>query len=105
MNRLAAATEWAEMMDANLMVLGTQENKMDYAEAFLGVTDDDPPRAVYSEEKVLDVLVKRDGMTYEEAIEFCKRVSRPLKLRQFNSMSYLNFLHHDCCDYCAENDY
>ena len=70
MNRLAAATEWAEMMDANLMVLGTQENKMDYAEAFLGVTDDDPPRAVYSEEKVLDVLVKRDGMTYEEAIEF-----------------------------------
>ena len=70
MNRLAAATEWAEMMDANLMVLGTQENKMDYAEAVLGVTDDDPPRAVYSEEKVLDVLVKRDGMTYEEAIEF-----------------------------------
>ena len=70
MNRLAAATEWAEMIDANLMVLGTQENKMDYAEAFLGVTDDDPPRAVYSEEKVLDVLVKRDGMTYEEAIEF-----------------------------------
>ena len=70
MNRLAAATVWAEMMDGNLLVLGTQENKMDYAEAFLGVTDDDPPRAVYSEEKVLDVLVKRDGMTYEEAIEF-----------------------------------
>ena len=70
MNRLEIATEWAEMMDANLMVLGTQENKMDYAEAFLGVTNDDPPRAVYSEEKVLDVLVKRDGMNYEEAMEF-----------------------------------
>ena len=70
MNRLETATEWSEMMDANLMVLGTQQTKMDYAEAFLGVTNDDPPRAIYSEEKVLDVLVKRDGMTYEEAIEF-----------------------------------
>ena len=69
-NRLETATEWAEMMDTNLMVLGTQGNKMDYAEAFLGVTNDDPPRAVYSEEKVLDVLVKRDGMSYEEAMEF-----------------------------------
>ena len=70
MNRLETATEWAEMMDANLMVLGTQKNKMDYAKAFLGVTNDDPPRAVYSEEKILEVLVKRDGMTHEEAIEF-----------------------------------
>ena len=51
-NRLETATEWAEMMDTNLMVLGTQGNKMDYAEAFLGVTNDDPPRAVYSEEIV-----------------------------------------------------
>ena len=70
MNRLETATEWSEMMDANLMVLGTQQTKKDYAEAFLGVTNDDLPRAVYSEEKVLEVLVKRDGMTYEEAIEF-----------------------------------
>ena len=70
MNRLEIAMEWAEMMDESLLVLGSDEERMDYAEAFLGVTDDDPPRAVYSEEKVLDVLVKRDGMTYEEAIEF-----------------------------------
>ena len=70
MNRLEIAMEWAEMMDESLLVLGSDEERMDYAEAFLGVTDDDPPRAVYSEEKVLDVLVKKDGMTYEEAIEF-----------------------------------
>lgn len=42
---------------------------------------------------------------HEEAIEFCKRASRPIKLRKFNNMSYLHFLHHDCCDYCADNDY
>ena len=70
MNRLEIAMEWAEMMDESLLVLGSDEERMDYAEAFLGVTDDDPPRAVYSEEKILDVLVKRDKMTYEDAIDF-----------------------------------
>ena len=70
MNKLETAIEWAEMMDESLLVLGSDEERMDYAEAFLGVTDDDPPRAVYSEEKILDVLVKRDKMTYEDAIDF-----------------------------------
>ena len=70
MNKLETAIEWAEMMDESLLVLGSDEERMDYAEAFLGVTDDDPPRAVYSEEKILDVLVKRDKMTYEDALDF-----------------------------------
>ena len=70
MNKLETAIEWAEMMDESLLVLGSDEERMDYAEAFLGVTDDDPPRAVYSEEKILDVLVKRDKMAYEDALDF-----------------------------------
>ena len=91
MNRLEIATEWAEMMDANLMVLGTQENKMDYAEAFFGVTNDDPPRAVYSEEKVLDVLVKRDGMNYEEAMEFFDFNIRDAYMGEQTPMYILSF--------------
>ena len=39
-------------------------------EAFLGITDDSPPRAVYDQKKIIDILVTRDGMTEEEAEEF-----------------------------------
>jgi hypothetical protein len=38
-------------------------------EAFLGITRDDPPRAVYSYERVIDVLVEQ-GMTIAEADEY-----------------------------------
>lgn len=38
-------------------------------EAFLGITHDDPPRAVYSYERVIDVLVNQ-GLTVEEADEY-----------------------------------
>ena len=57
-------------MDTDLLLLGDREERMDYADAFLGITNDDPPKAIYSEEKVLDVLVKRDGMSYEDAMDF-----------------------------------
>ncbi len=70
MNRLELAIEWAELMDTDLLLLGDREERMDYADAFLGITNDDPPKAIYSEEKVLDVLVKRDGMSYEDAMDF-----------------------------------
>jgi hypothetical protein len=30
----------------------------------------DPPRVVYSVEKIIDILSERDGMTLEEAVEF-----------------------------------
>ena len=70
MNRLELAMEWAELMDTDLLLLGDRSERMDYADAFLGITNDDPPKAIYSEEKVLDVFVSRDGMTYDEAIEF-----------------------------------
>lgn len=70
MNRLELAMEWAELMDTDLLLLGDRSERMDYADAFLGITNDDPPKAIYSEEKVLDVLVNRDGMSYDEAIDF-----------------------------------
>ena len=38
-------------------------------DAFLGITRDDPPRAVYSYERVIDVLVEQ-GMTTAEADEY-----------------------------------
>ena len=38
-------------------------------EAFIGITEDEPPRAVYDSQKVISILI-RDGMTYDEAQEF-----------------------------------
>jgi len=38
-------------------------------EAFIGITEDTPPRAVYDAQKVISILI-RDGMTYDEAQEF-----------------------------------
>ena len=41
-------------------------------EAFLGVSEvfGRPPLATYDKEKCIDILVERDGMTYEEAVEY-----------------------------------
>jgi hypothetical protein len=39
-----------------------------YDEAFLGVSDDN--RAVYSYDRMVECLVKEDGMDYEEAADF-----------------------------------
>ena len=38
-------------------------------EAFIGVTEDEPPRAVYDSQKVISILI-REGMSYDEAQEF-----------------------------------
>ena len=70
MSRLATAIEWAEEMDYQLLLLGSEEERFDFEEAFLGVMVDEPPLAIYSEEKVFDVFVERDGMTYDEAVEY-----------------------------------
>ena len=40
----------------------------DYANAFLGTTDDG--RAVYDYEKMIQCLVEEDNMEYDEAMEF-----------------------------------
>lgn len=41
-------------------------------DAFLGVCHrfGQPPVAAYSVEKIIEVYMNRDGMTYEEAVEF-----------------------------------
>ena len=70
MNKLEMAIEWAEEMDYTLLLLGGPEEQQDFAKAFVGVIWDDSPIAVYSEEKVIDVFVERDGMSYEEALEW-----------------------------------
>lgn len=40
----------------------------DYDEAIVGISHDD--RVIYSYDKMVECLVKNDGMTYEEAAEF-----------------------------------
>ncbi len=43
-----------------------------FEEAFLGVSEvfGRPPLATYDRDKCIDILVERDGMTYEEAVEY-----------------------------------
>ena len=43
-----------------------------FEEAFLGVSEvfGRPLLATYDRDKCIDILVERDGMTYEEAVEF-----------------------------------
>ena len=40
--------------------------------AILGIVEEfgNGPRILYSKEKIIDILVERDGMTSEEAIEY-----------------------------------
>lgn len=41
-----------------------------FEDAFLGFTSDDPPKAVYDVAKMLETMVNRDGMTFDEAKEY-----------------------------------
>lgn len=43
-----------------------------HAEACLGITHSSPIRLVYSIPRVIDGLMKRDGMSYEDAVEFAE---------------------------------
>jgi hypothetical protein len=71
MNKLEEAISWAEFFDIELTLYGSSHQEvMDYAEAFVGITSDEPPRAVYSQERYINVLVERDGMTLEDAQDF-----------------------------------
>jgi len=62
--------EWAEYLKANDDSMLTADG---FDEAFTGVTEFLPenlPRAVYSYEKCVDILMQRDGMDREEALEY-----------------------------------
>jgi hypothetical protein len=43
-----------------------------FDEAFLGICEvfGRPPVAAYDKDKCVEILIQRDGMTYEEAVEF-----------------------------------
>jgi|GEM_PF-905144 len=65
MNRETIAAV-ADLMDESLMLAD------DLDEAFIGVGKrcNQPTIAVYSHERIMDILVERDGMDYDEAAEF-----------------------------------
>ena len=43
-----------------------------FEDAFVGIVESNGshPKALYNEDKCVDILIERDGMDYEEAIEF-----------------------------------
>lgn len=41
-----------------------------YSDAFLGITDIEPRRAVYSKQFMIDIVMKEDNCSYAEAIEW-----------------------------------
>ena len=70
MNRLEQAIEYMEDIDVEpMLLLGHSEEVNDYAEAFVGIILDES-KAVYDEDKIIKVLIERDGMDDMEAIEF-----------------------------------
>jgi|TARA_R100000315_G_C5235356_1_gene147101 hypothetical protein len=63
-----ALVDWTEYLE------GTEQSVLSadgFDQAFLGVVFEwGPPRAVYSYEKCVNVLIERDKMTQEEALEY-----------------------------------
>jgi|TARA_R110000824_G_scaffold14552_5_gene61790 hypothetical protein len=69
-SRLEHAIEYMEDIEIEpMLLLGQSEEINDYAEAFVGVILDES-KAVYDEDKIIKVLMERDGMTDMDAIEF-----------------------------------
>ena len=57
-----------EDAELSLVLLGSDEEQMDFADAFVGVIDDSI--AVYERDKVIEVFMNRDGMSDIEAVEW-----------------------------------
>ena len=68
MNRLEKAIEYMNDCDLSFVLLGSEKEQMDFADAFVGVVDDSI--AVYEREKVIEVFMNRDGMSDIEAVEW-----------------------------------
>ena len=68
MNRLEKAIKYMEDAELSLVLLGSDEEQMDFADAFVGVIDDSI--AVYDRDKVIEVFMNRDGMSDIEAVEW-----------------------------------
>ncbi len=41
-----------------------------YPGAFVGVTTGEPAQSIYDQEAIIKILMERDGMTREDALEF-----------------------------------
>lgn len=62
-----------EQIESHLLEMDESALLMDgFEEAFIGFTRriNEPLLAVYDWEKMVDVLVQRDGMDYDEAVEY-----------------------------------
>ena len=59
-------TDWVSLYNEEALLADGFED------AFLGMCEvfNRPPLATYDRDKCIEILVKRDGMTYEEAVEF-----------------------------------
>ena len=68
MNRLEKAIKYMEDAELSLVLLGSDEEQMDFADAFVGVIDDSI--AVYERDKVIEVFMNRDGISDIEAVEW-----------------------------------
>tara|TARA_R110000824_G_scaffold4947_6_gene23264 strand:+ start:3090 stop:3371 length:282 start_codon:yes stop_codon:yes gene_type:complete len=69
MTRLKEAVKWMEDIGLEpLLLLGHEDEVDDFEDAFIGVAKDSI--AVYERDKVIKVFMDRDGMSYEEAIEW-----------------------------------
>ena len=69
MTRLKEAVKWMEDVGLEqLLLLGHEDEVEDFEDAFIGVAKDSI--AVNARDKVIEVFMDRDGMSYEEAIEW-----------------------------------
>ena len=62
------AEGWDELMEALAEADCLLADGFD--EALIGITVSINPVAAYSKDRMLEVLMQRDGMTYEDAIEY-----------------------------------
>ena len=70
MSKLREAVQFLEDSDMEpMLLLGSPDEVNDFADAFVGVSMDNST-AIYNENKVIEVFIKRDGMTDIEAVEY-----------------------------------
>ena len=60
---------WAENLEADVVLLGSREDRHEYADAIVGVVSVPKPAVVYLRSKVIEVFEKQ-GMSYNEAEEW-----------------------------------
>lgn len=67
---IAEVDAWAEEYDVGVSMWGTTEDRWEYAAAIVGVTAEPKPAVIYDYHKLLDELMRMNGWTYDEAVEW-----------------------------------